>query len=137
MRNFFDSLNARMATFMVGRYGTDQLNSAIFGVSIVMLIISMFGAYFLNTIVFVLLVWAMFRTFSRNHAARQAENEKYLKISAKPRAWWELLNLRWVNRKTTAYVKCPNCKKVFSLPKGKGKIRATCPHCHEQSIHNV
>ena len=137
MRNFFDSLNARMATFMVGRYGTDQLNSMLTGISIVMIVISMFGVYFLNTIAFLLLIWAVFRTFSRNHPARQAENEKYLKISEKPRAWWELLNLRWTNRKTTVYVKCPNCKKVFSLPKGKGKIRATCPHCHEQSIHNV
>ena len=137
MRNFLDSLNARMATFMVGRYGTDDLNRFLVGAAIVCLMLSLFGWYFLNTIAFVLILLAFVRMFSRNHAQRQAENAKYLSISAKPRKWWKYTNDRWANRKTTAYIKCPACKKYFTLPKGKGTIRATCPHCHEQSTHHV
>ena len=36
----------------------------------------------------------------------------------------------WEGRKTTAYLKCPNCGQMLSVPKGKGKIRVTCPKCH-------
>ena len=36
----------------------------------------------------------------------------------------------WKDRKTTAYLKCPNCGQMLSVPKGKGKIRVTCPKCH-------
>ena len=35
----------------------------------------------------------------------------------------------WKGRKTTAYLKCPNCGQMLSVPKGKGKIRVTCPKC--------
>ena len=36
----------------------------------------------------------------------------------------------WEGRKTTAYLKCPNCGQMLSVPKGKGKIHVTCPKCH-------
>ena len=36
----------------------------------------------------------------------------------------------WKGRKTTAYLKCPSCGQMLSVPKGKGKIRVTCPKCH-------
>lgn len=36
----------------------------------------------------------------------------------------------WKGRKTTAYLKCPNCGQMLSVPKGKGKIHVTCPKCH-------
>ena len=36
----------------------------------------------------------------------------------------------WKGRKTTAYLKCPNCGQMLSVPKGKGKIRVTCPSRH-------
>lgn len=35
----------------------------------------------------------------------------------------------WANRKTTKYFKCKNCGQILSVPKGKGKIRVTCPKC--------
>ena len=38
----------------------------------------------------------------------------------------------WKGRKTTAYLKCPNCGQMLSVPKGKGKIRVTCPKCQHK-----
>lgn len=137
MGSFFDSLRAKMATFMFGRYGADQLGRALMYTAIICIVISCFGLTVFNTIAFVVLIYATFRMFSRNHTARASENDWYLRVSEKPRSWWNMLNLRWSNRKTTVYIKCPHCHKTFTLPKGKGKIRATCPHCHEQSVHNV
>jgi ribosomal protein S27AE len=36
----------------------------------------------------------------------------------------------WTERKTSHFLKCPNCGQILSVPKGKGKIRVTCPRCH-------
>ena len=36
----------------------------------------------------------------------------------------------WSERKTSKFLKCPSCGQILSVPKGKGKIRVTCPKCH-------
>lgn len=35
----------------------------------------------------------------------------------------------WKERKTSRFLKCPNCGQILSVPKGKGKLRVTCPRC--------
>lgn len=35
----------------------------------------------------------------------------------------------WKQRNTSRFLKCPNCGQILSVPKGKGKIRVTCPRC--------
>lgn len=32
---------------------------------------------------------------------------------------------------------CPNCQHKIRIPKGKGKIRITCPHCSQQFIQQT
>ncbi len=39
---------------------------------------------------------------------------------------------RWADRKTYKYYRCKYCETVFRIPKGKGKVRVTCPGCKEQ-----
>lgn len=36
----------------------------------------------------------------------------------------------WQKRKTSRFLKCPTCGQILSVPKNKGRIRVTCPHCH-------
>ena len=70
----------------------------------------------------------------RNEYKRAGENEAYLRFAAKPKAGVSVAGKAWKNRKTTCYFKCKNCGAVLSVPRGKGKLRVTCPQCHEQTI---
>ncbi len=86
----------------------------------------------LSTIALLLMGWGLFRCYSRNIAARAKELAKYQELMVKPKAWWRLTNKKWVNRKTTLYFKCKGCGSVLNVPKGKGKLRVTCPKCGTQ-----
>lgn len=137
----FDSFARRMRDGLIalnqGRYGIDELGKFLLGAAIVCMIASLSRIrlfWFLST---ALLLWQLFRMYSRNYPARARENSWFLGKTERQRAWFSLLDKRWTNRRTTRYIRCPHCRKVFSLPKGKGKIRATCPHCREQSIHTT
>ena len=80
----------------------------------------------------VFLLYFMFRCFSRNIAARTRENARYIALTAKPRAAWARFNTRWDQRKTTKFLKCPQCGQSLSVPKGKGTLKITCPKCRNQ-----
>lgn len=58
-----------------------------------------------------------------NQAAAQANKEEYERAKRTAKRMWK-------ERKTTAFLKCPNCGQMLSVPKGKGHIRVTCPKCH-------
>ena len=36
---------------------------------------------------------------------------------------------RWAQRGTYRFFKCPQCRQIVRVPKGRGKICITCPKC--------
>lgn len=135
MRGFFDRLQWKMSAWMQGRYGSDSLSNALIVAGLIFTVLSVVpGLDFLSLLAFAFLAWALFRCFSRNGYRRASENEAYLRFAAKPKRMFSLMGKVWKNRKTTRYFKCKNCGTVLSVPRGKGKLRVTCPQCHEQTI---
>ena len=133
MSNFFQNLPYKLANFMVGRNGPDALARAALwmgGLFTFLEIITGLGICSLIGMVF--LLYFMFRCFSRNIAARARENARYIALTAKPRAAWARFNTRWDQRKTTKFLKCPQCGQSLSVPKGKGTLKITCPKCRNQ-----
>ena len=69
--------------------------------------------------------------FSRQTYKRYQENEKYLKSI-------NLFNNGLIYKRKDCqievikYYRCPSCKQMVRLPKGKGKIIVTCPSCHHK-----
>ena len=121
--------------FMAGRYGSDQLNNALLLLGIALIIVArILGWSWMNMFILALLILCYFRMFSRNIQARYSENQKFL------RYWGPLSRrlhnavLRFRDRKTHRYFKCPNCHKRLRVPKGRGKITITCPHCRTQFV---
>lgn len=120
----------RMAQWMMGRYGIDQLTQALMIVACVVILINFFAhSSILSTVALLLMGWGIFRCYSRNVQGRARELAKYQELMVKPKAWWRLTNKKWTNRKTTLYFKCKGCGAVLNVPKGKGKLLVTCPKC--------
>ncbi len=107
---------------------------------------------------------SVFRMFSSNIAKRRAENDKFLSIfkrngrgssfedvdykdantmssREKKKAEREKKKngkkARKEDLKTHAYFKCPKCSTSLRVPRGKGKIKITCPKCGEQFVEKT
>ena len=113
------------ARFMMGRYGTDKLNTWILGAGVILCLVSVFIPYYpvnlvLTTCSYVLMILAIFRTFSRNTYKRYRENRRFLMI------------LDRIKDREHRYFDCPKCRQPVRVPRGKGKIMITCPKCREK-----
>ena len=96
-------MREKIARFMAGRNGNDQLNRFLLLVDIVLLLIAAIfkdgiGRY-VYPFVFVLLAYAYFRMLSRNVYKRREENGKYIRARYKVSAALRVRHERWVQRK--------------------------------------
>ncbi len=118
---------------MYGRYGNDALTKFLLIAAIVLMVISciphLWPVYFLALAV---MVWSLFRTFSRNFDKRRRELNRYLKIKNGFVNFFKLRRNIWRDRKTHIYFKCKKCKAVLRVPKGKGSIVVICTRCKDR-----
>lgn len=120
----FQRLGDSLRRFMMGRNGMDTLNWGLWLLAIVLEVIgSIADINVLSMLSIVPLYWGLFRYFSRNLDKRQAENQVLTQFIA-----------RLKGRKTHCYFRCPTCKTQVRVPKGKGKIKITCPACRNTFI---
>ncbi|MBQ2618418.1 MAG: hypothetical protein IJG08_02960, partial [Oscillospiraceae bacterium] len=73
----------RILRFMAGRYGTDQLNRFLSVAALAVLLLNLFlrvGLLWLLALALLGLLY--YRTLSRDHAKRRAENARYLQVRA-------------------------------------------------------
>ena len=124
--------------FMGGRYGTDQLNTALLIISIVLIIVNGFvRSAILYALIMAIMIWSIYRSMSRKIYDRRRENEWFLRIVGKVRNFFNLQKRKFADRKTHIYRTCPNCKKTLRLPKRKGSHTVCCPCCHNDFSCNV
>lgn len=127
---------------MYGRNGSDQLGRAAIVAALVLDVLSMFVirnrhlqlvGILLYWVAMALLLYAIFRAFSKNLYKRREENSKFLQWT------WKVKNGRSAAKARHAdtahkYFTCKNCKTICRVPVGKGKVIITCPKCGAQ-IH--
>lgn len=130
MKKFLQHLKRALGQWSYGRYGYDQLSKVLYFISIVCIGLSLIpGFQFLVVISLVLVVLVSFRTSSKHTAKRRLENEKFLSLTKKPRDWFAFRKEVYANRKTYSYFICTECGRHYRVPKGKGKIKISCPGC--------
>lgn len=129
-RRFCTKISASFRHFMLGRYGTDKLNTCILWTGVVICLIAMVlpwpvARLLLTAVSYGLMIWAICRCFSRNTYRRYEENRRFLRF-------WERLKDR-----DHKYFDCPHCRQPVRVPRGKGKIAITCPKCKERFIRKT
>ncbi len=123
-----------LSNFMYGRYGMDPLGNFSLWTAIILMIIGLItGSSLIYFVSLLLLIWCYFRIFSRNHAKRLAENDKYMEI--KDRITGVFRGGSGTRRdKNYAYFRCPHCRQKVRVPRGKGTIEIRCPKCNTKFI---
>lgn len=126
-QGFFARIGQWFRRFMQGRYGSDKLNMAILWVGVGACVLSWIIPFALVKMAlcffsYILMIWAIFRAFSRNIYKRYQENRKYLRF------------LERLKDKEHRHFDCPRCRQPVRVPRGKGKIAITCPRCKEKFI---
>ena len=136
MSNFLDKLNGRLATALQGSNGPDTLGRWAMTLGLLFALLNIFFYNMVFTALsFMLMSYAVYRLFSRNVPARQAEDERFRSFVKRPTDALRRLRRQAANRKTTVYLTCKECGQHLSVPKGKGKMRVVCPKCkHETTI---
>jgi ribosomal protein L37AE/L43A len=128
-------MREKLARFMMGRYGSDQLGQFIVGFSIFTMILSLiFRGPVLQILVVLLLTLTYYRMLSKDISKRYAENQKFLAIKGRFFGYFKNMKARSQQRKTYHIYSCPTCKQKIRIPKGKGKICITCPKCKAEFI---
>ena len=130
LRQLSARLSALLRGFMAGRYGTDKLNMVILSVGLAVSLLSVIFRYppvivLLVVLSYGLMIWAIFRTLSRNTYKRYQENRKFLQV------------INRLKDRHNRYFDCPKCRQMVRVPRGKGKISITCPRCHEKFIRKT
>ena len=128
-------MREKIARFMVGRNGADELARFESILVWVLLLISIFSrAWIFDLLAFAVIGHMYFRIMSRNVSKRYEENQKYLDSTYKLRVRFAKEKNLMEQRKTNHIYTCPGCGQKIRIPRGKGKIEIDCPKCHTKFI---
>lgn len=138
MSRFLQTLSMKLQTFMYGRYGNDPLNRALLIAGLVLWVLGSFPyTAWLSLFALAAVVFANYRCFSRNHAKRQAELQRYYRFTQKCKTAVSLRKRMWRERHTHRYLKCKRCRAVLRVPKGGGKVEVGCPRCKHSAYYRT
>ena len=126
MRNWFRN-------FMAGRYGPDQLGIATLVAACVFSIAAQAArSTALYVVAYAMLFLTIFRILSHNMERRRRENDKFVRFWWPIRYKFKVLGEKLKGRRDFRFFRCPACGNMLRVPKGKGKVRITCPKCGER-----
>ncbi len=123
------NLQQKLRSLLADRYGLDQLSVALLLLGcVVTFVLSLCGVRYYRLFGLLPMALALLRVLSKNVAKRQSENERFLRVWDPVKSWF---GVKAQHAKDTdhRYYPCPTCKKTLRVPKNRGKIEITCPHC--------
>ena len=102
--------------FMYGRYGADQLGLALMVLGILLFVAGL-RLPLLTIPAYAVLIFYIYRCYSKNIPQRRKENEWFLRVTAP------------IRDRQHRYFRCPGCRQMVRVPRGKGRIKIGCPKC--------
>ena len=123
----------RLYSFMIGRNGADAFSRGLLMLYLIIFVVNLFlRSYIIYALGYAIIIYSLFRIFSRNLPARRRENAWYVRIEGKLKGFFKLQKNKWRDRKTHVFRKCPECKSVLRLPRQRGEHTVNCPRCHNR-----
>ena len=123
----------KMAEWMRGRNGSDELATCALLLALVFVILNLFlRTIFLSVVAVALLVYAWWRMASKNLEARENENGVFCEFLGPVRPWVRNPVAAAQEAKKYKHFTCPNCQQRIRVPRGKGNLRVRCPKCQER-----
>lgn len=128
-------MKEKLAKFMNGRYGIDQMYRWQVMGSVVTFLLSVllrkheFLSSLLSVAALGLVVWAAARAMSRNIQKRYLENLHFMQKLTGIRQKFQIQQEMFKQRKEFKFFVCPTCRTNLRVPKGKGDIYITCAKC--------
>ncbi len=129
MQNF----KYKLLQFFSQRYGNDFLNLFLFWLSLFFIILNTFllDSTFLFLLIQLILIFAVFRSLSKNYSQRQHENNIFLQITKHARHYYSCFKRQSADPKNKYFV-CPYCAQITRIPKGRGQVEILCPKCKKK-----
>ena len=117
--------------FMAGRNGADQFSRFLTYLALILVLLDLLlgGTGIFYGLAIAIIIYAYYRMFSRKLEKRRAENAKFLHLKNKFVYSFRSRRERMKQRKDYVFFRCPSCKAMLRVPRGKGKIRVTCRKC--------
>lgn len=125
-----NNIRDRFRRFMVGRYGTDELNRFLLTMILVMILCNIFlRSSFLVWAQLILLILSYLRMFSKNTSRRFRENQSFLNLRFQTGERLKNIKPRFEEARKYKIFKCPDCGQKLRIPRGHGKISIHCRKC--------
>lgn len=116
--------------FMAGRNGADQLSRHFSYVALALILLNLFfRSFVLWALTILVLAYSYFRIFSKNVYRRREENARYMALRNKAASGVRNWRDRMRQRRDYVFFRCPGCRAMLRVPRGKGKLRVTCRKC--------
>ncbi len=131
LRQLWFRFRGRMMRFMQGRRGADELGLAcLLAGAVFVMLGSLFGSGLMYFLGFAFEIYALFRMLSRQVLKRAQENTAFLTWYRTRKRDTKAFFLRLKLRKQYKYFRCPGCRSLMRLSRGRGEVEMTCPKCH-------
>ncbi|OUO35607.1 hypothetical protein [Olsenella sp. An290] len=120
----------KLVDWLRGRQGPDDLAVFAINLAVVLVVVNLFArTSWLAWVGLALVAYGAFRIQSKNLGARSRENEAFLKALGPARPWVQNPRAAWGELRHYKHARCASCKQRVRVPRGKGKLRVTCPRC--------
>ena len=123
-------IDKKLRELMRGRNGADDIALVSVTVAILLAVINLFAkTRVLSALGLALVIYGVWRTLSKDTQRRARENAAFVRRLGPVRRWVQNPKAAFEEARSFKHAKCPNCGQGVRVPRGKGKVRVTCPRC--------
>jgi len=123
-------MREKLIGFLRGRYGIDEFSKFLMMMGFALIILSsLTGRSAVNLLGFLAMGFAYYRVLSKDYHKCSMQNRKYLQLRNRLSGSLQGQIRRFKERKIYRFYSCPECRQKVRIPKGRGKVKITCPKC--------